>query len=208
MQLVGTVLTAIVQLGTAWWMLTSIKDICVNDPSNIWTCPSDRVFYDASVIWGLIGPRRIFGNLGLYKAVNWAFLLGLLAPIPVKLLTMVWPKKKWLLLINMPVLIGATAAMPPATSVNYVSYILMGFIFNYVIFKYRKAWWSRHNYLLSAGLDSGLAFAGVGLYFCLQYWNIVGPSWWGGYNNDNQCPLATCPTQKGRGSLRPDCPPT
>ncbi|PQQ12426.1 oligopeptide transporter 7-like [Prunus yedoensis var. nudiflora] len=62
--------------------METIPDIC-EDTSSVWTCPSDTVFYDASVIWGLIGPRRIFGNLGTYEAVNLFFLGGAVAPLVV-----------------------------------------------------------------------------------------------------------------------------
>ncbi|CAK9277033.1 unnamed protein product [Sphagnum jensenii] len=196
-QIVGTVIAALVTLTTAWWQILTIAYICQPEllpPNSPWTCPGDRVFYDASVIWGLIGPKRMFGALGLYKAINWFFLIGLLAPVPVWLLTKLFPHQKWLFYINMPILIGATGGMPPATSINYTAWFLVGFIFNYVLFKYRKAWWQRYNYVLSAALDAGLAFMGVTLYFCLQYENKA-INWWG-VNLDN-CPLATCPTAPG-----------
>ena len=70
-QVVGTLVAGFVYLGTAWWLMETIPDIC-KDTSSVWTCPSDTVFYDASVIWGLIGPRRIFGDLGTYEKVNYA----------------------------------------------------------------------------------------------------------------------------------------
>jgi hypothetical protein len=104
LQILGTVIAAVVTLTTAWWQILTIAYICQPEllpPNSPWTCPGDRVFYDASVIWGLIGPKRMFGALGLYKAINWFFLIGLLAPVPVWLLTKVFPKQKWLFYINM-----------------------------------------------------------------------------------------------------------
>ncbi|KAL3580312.1 hypothetical protein D5086_018147 [Populus alba] len=76
-QFIGTVLAGTINLAVAWWLLNSIANICQDDllPANSpWTCPSDRVFFDASVIWGLVGPKRIFGTLGNYQAMNWFFL--------------------------------------------------------------------------------------------------------------------------------------
>ncbi|KAL2455630.1 Uncharacterized protein Fot_57373 [Forsythia ovata] len=63
-QVVGTLIASLVYLGTAWWLMETIPDIC-ETTSSVWTCPGDHVFYDASVIWGLIGPRKIFGDEGL-----------------------------------------------------------------------------------------------------------------------------------------------
>ncbi|XP_008239237.1 PREDICTED: oligopeptide transporter 7 [Prunus mume] len=192
-QVVGTLIAAIVYLGTAWWLMETIPDIC-EDTSSVWTCPGDTVFYDASVIWGLIGPRRIFGNEGTYEAVNWFFLGGAVAPLVVWAAAKAFPKQEWIRLINMPVLIGATGSMPPATAVNYTSWIILGFLSGFVVYRYRPDWWRRHNYVLSGALDAGLAFMGVLLYFSLGLEDIS-LNWWG--NDLDGCPLATCPTAKG-----------
>ncbi|KAH9307886.1 hypothetical protein KI387_035797, partial [Taxus chinensis] len=156
-QMVGTSVSALVFLGTAWWMIDSIPDLCntaVLPADSPWICPVDQVIYDASVVWGLIGPRRIFGNLGSYGAVNWSFLIGAMAPVLAWFLQKLWPEKTWIKYINMPVLIGATGLMPPATVVNFTSWLVMGFIFSFVIYRYHRQWWQRHNYVLSAGLDA------------------------------------------------------
>lgn len=196
-QLIGTIIAGTINISTAWYLLTSIENICQDQllPKNSpWTCPGDRVFFDASVIWGLVGPRRIFSKLGNYGALNWCFLGGAIAPIIVWLLHKAFPTKKWIKLINIPVLLGATAAMPPASTLNFNSWILVGTIFNYFVFRYRKKWWQRYNYVLSAALDAGLAFMGVVLYFSLGMENIT-VNWWG--NDGEHCDLATCPTAKG-----------
>ncbi|XP_030951785.1 oligopeptide transporter 7 [Quercus lobata] len=192
-QVVGTLIACFVYLGTAWWLMETIPDIC-EDTSSVWTCPSDTVFYDASVIWGLIGPRRIFGDLGTYEAVNWFFLGGAIAPILVWLAAKAFPQQEWIRLINMPVLIGATGYMPPATAVNYTTWIIVGFLSGFVAYRYMPNWWQRNNYVLSGALDAGLAFMGVLLYFCLGL-EDVSLSWWG--NDLDGCPLATCPTAIG-----------
>ena len=106
----------------SWWLLNSMQNICqpellpVNSP---WTCPSDRVFFVASVIWGLMGPKRIFGSPGSYEAMNWFFLGGAIGPVIVWLLHKAFPKQTWIPIINLPVLLGATGNMPPATPLNY-----------------------------------------------------------------------------------------
>eukprot|EP01018_Ginkgo_biloba_P001644 Gb_01018 [translate_table: standard] len=196
-QFIGTILAGTVNLGVAWWLLETVENICQKSllpPNSPWTCPSDHVFYDASVIWGLVGPKRIFGKLGVYPALNWFFFGGAVAPVAVWLLHKAFPKSSWIPLINMPVLLGATSYMPPATSVNYTSWILVGTIFNFFVFRYRKTWWQRYNYVLSAALDAGLAFMGVLLYFSLSLEN-KSISWWG--TDGEHCPLAICPTAKG-----------
>lgn len=194
-QIVGTVIACFVYLGTAWWLMESITDICDTKAANsVWTCPSDKVFYDASVIWGLIGPRRTFGDLGTYEAINWFFLAGAIAPLLVWLGSKAFPNQEWIRLINMPVLIGATAMMPPATAVNYTTWIVAGFLSGFVVYRYRPDLWQRYNYVLSGALDAGLAFMGVLLYLCLGLEDVT-LDWWG--NDLDGCPYATCPTARG-----------
>ncbi|KAJ8772904.1 hypothetical protein K2173_028081 [Erythroxylum novogranatense] len=195
-QCIGTVIASSVNTAVAWWLLTSIENIC-NDqllpPNSPWTCPGDNVFFDASVIWGLVGPKRIFGRLGSYGALNWFFFGGALGPLLIWLLHKAFPTQKWIKKINLPVLLGATAAMPPATTVNFNCWIVVGVIFNYYVFRYHKVWWQRYNYVLSAALDAGLAFMGVLLYFSLTM-EEKSFSWWG---IEEHCPLSKCPTAKG-----------
>ncbi|KAI5012443.1 hypothetical protein ZWY2020_024577 [Hordeum vulgare] len=79
-QFVGTVVASTVNTVVAWWLLTTVPYICEKGQlpeGSPWTCPGDHVFFDASVIWGLVGPRRIFGPLGYYSVLNWFFLFGL-----------------------------------------------------------------------------------------------------------------------------------
>ncbi|KAK4365541.1 hypothetical protein RND71_016899 [Anisodus tanguticus] len=201
-QIVGTLIAGFVYLGTAWWLMETIPDICNKTLSNtVWTCPSDHVFYDASVIWGLIAPRRIFGDLGTYGMVNWFFLFGAIAPVLVWLAARAFPKQEWIKLINMPVLIGATGMMPPATAVNYTTWIIVGFLSGFVVYRYKPDWWQRHNYVLSGALDAGLAFMAVLIYMCLGLENIT-VNWWG--NDLDGCPYASCPT--ARGIVKEGCP--
>lgn len=196
-QMVGTVVAVIVYQCTAWWLMGAIPNLCDTSmlpPDSPWTCPMDRVFFDASVIWGLVGPRRIFGNLGQYSSVNWFFLGGAIAPVLVWLAHKAFPKQDWILAINMPVLLGATAMMPPASAINFTSWIFMAFLSGYVVFRYRQDLWRKYNYVISGGLDAGTAFVTILLFLTLQSQNI-NLDWWG--NRGEPCPLATCPTAKG-----------
>ncbi|XP_052196963.1 oligopeptide transporter 7-like isoform X2 [Diospyros lotus] len=196
-QVVGTLLSVLAHLVTSWWLMGTIPDLCNRDllpPGSPWTCPSDHVFYDASVIWGLIGPRRIFGDLGYYSSVNWFFLAGALAPVLVWLAQKAFPDQQWIKLVTMPLIFGATINMLPATAVNYTSWIIVGFISGFVAYRRYREWWRRHNYLLSGALDTGLAFMAVLLFLCLGM-HKIDLNWWG--SDPDGCPLASCPTAQG-----------
>ncbi|CAN1334207.1 Oligopeptide transporter 5, partial [Linum perenne] len=191
-QTVGTIVASTVYFATSWWLLSDIKNICKSP----WTCPGDDVFYSASIIWGVIGPLRMFTDSGNYPQMNWFFLVGLLAPVPVWLLWRKYPEKKWIRLIHMPLIFAATANMPPAKPVHYLSWGTVGILFNYYIYRKYKGWWARHTYILSAAMDAGVAFLGILIYFTLQSKDIYGAEWWG-LQADDHCPLASCPTASG-----------
>ncbi|PHT57282.1 hypothetical protein CQW23_05768 [Capsicum baccatum] len=147
-QLVGTLVAGTINLAVAWWMLGSIENICDVEtlhPDSPWTCPKFRVTFDASVIWGLIGPQRLFGPGGLYRNLVWLFLIGALLPVPIWVLSKIFSEKKWIPLINIPVVSYGFAGMQPATPTNIASWLITGMIFNYFVFKYRKEWWKKYN---------------------------------------------------------------
>ncbi|KAI3878382.1 hypothetical protein MKW98_001797 [Papaver atlanticum] len=196
-QVVGTLVSAVVHLGTAWWIMETVPDICdraLLPAGSPWTCPSDHLFYDASVIWGLVGPRRIFGDLGSYLAINWFFLAGAVAPLLVWLAHKSFPSQQWIRLITMPVLLDGMVNMPPATAVNYTSWIVVAFLSGYVAYRYHRNWWKRHNYILSGALDACLAFMAVLLHAFLGS-NHIRLDWWGG--SSDGCSFASCPTAPG-----------
>lgn len=60
-QAFAVVWLSIVQIATYNFLRGNIDGICTPDQPQGLTCPMARTFYNASVIWGVIGPRRMFG---------------------------------------------------------------------------------------------------------------------------------------------------
>ena len=81
--------------------------------------------------------------------------------------------------------------MPPAPPGSYPSWLLAGFIFNFVLVRYARSWWKRYAYVLSAAMDCGVAFGVLIIFFVLQNNKIEFPTWWGsgGITGDG-CPLS------------------
>ncbi|KAJ3519803.1 hypothetical protein NM688_g9251 [Phlebia brevispora] len=114
----------------------------------------------------------------------WFFLIGAGVPILSYFVQKRFPGS-FLRYINWPVVFTGTGNIPPATPTNYVSWCVVGFIFNYVVRRKSFSWWAKYNYVLSAGLDSGLAISIIIIFFCLQFpsdgtigLNTI-QSWWG-----------------------------
>ncbi|KAF9912345.1 hypothetical protein EC991_011037 [Linnemannia zychae] len=155
-QVISSVIAGIINLATTDWLLRVQPNIS---------------FYSASVIWGVIGPGRMFGLGTQYSIIQWGFVIGILLPLPVWWLCRQYPHVKFLQKIHFPVLLAATSNMPPAQA-------------------YHNAWWKRFNYVTSAAMDTGVALSGLVCYFLLQSWEKDFPQWWGNSEVIDHCPLA------------------
>ena len=136
------------------------------------------MFFTASIIFGVIGPQRIFTGSGIYKNLMWFWLIGAAVPIIFWIIRRRYPSS-FVRYLNAPVIFTGTGLIPPATAVNYLSFVLVGFVFNKWIRDKWRGWWMRFNYVTSAGLDSGLAISTIVIILTLSLTNTAPPNWWG-----------------------------
>ncbi|TKY88219.1 hypothetical protein EX895_002929 [Sporisorium graminicola] len=165
-QLSGVVVACFVQLGVKSWMFSNIEGICSPDQPNSFTCPHIQVFYTASLIWGAIGPARMFGRDSMYRGMYWAMLFGALIPIPFWMLARRYPRS-WIRYVSWPVIFASVSFIPPASGINYSSWFAVGFVFQYLVRKYNFRWWSKYNFVLAAALDSGTIISTIIIFFAL-----------------------------------------
>lgn len=208
-QVIGTIVAGIVNVGTAWW-LYKIPHICNVDgklpAGSAWTCPWDVVAFDTTVVWGVMGPDKTYGSHGAYKNLAYGVIAGgMVAPMGVWILAYCFPKaSKWIKLINVPVLLGAVGWMPAAGVINYTSWFIVGMFFNFYVFHQHKEWWKRYNYVVSAGLDAGTTIMGLLLTLFLGFQGKSLP-WWGSHAFSDHCPLSSCALSTSPHAL-PNCP--
>jgi len=181
-QVVAAAVALTVQLGVQAWMFENIEGMCTTNA--VFICPVTQVFGAASVIWGVIGPQRQFSQGQLYYGLAFFFLFGALAPVVPWLMTKRYPKSFWKY-INFPVIFNGTSLIPPATAVNYVPWIFVGWFFQSFVRRRNFSWWKKYNYVLSAALDSGVAVSSILIFFALQFpkKGTIGENtvlaWWG-----------------------------
>lgn len=183
-QFISCVIGALVQVGILIFMLDNIDGICTTDQKDHFTCPQGTTNFAASVIWGLVGPKRLISIGKIYSGFLHFFWIGAVLTIIVWALQKKFPKNKILRGINVVVFFGALGNYPPATGLNYTSAFVVGFIFNYWIKKRWGNWWLKYNFVLSCALDVGLALSGIIIFFCLQYPG-ASINWWGNEVFDN-----------------------
>ncbi|ORY79876.1 OPT oligopeptide transporter protein-domain-containing protein [Protomyces lactucae-debilis] len=173
-QLIATLLGSLVQVGVLKFLLASVPNICTMDAPNGLTCPIARIHFNSSIIWGLIGPGRLFGRDALYRPIMYAFALGAILPIPIYYMSRrskgkdsVWNY------CNVPVMLSAMTWVPPAGGLNFSSWALVGYLSNHVLKRRRPDLWGKYNFVASAALDMGLASALVVGFFSLVYTNVL-----------------------------------
>lgn len=120
----------------------------------------------------MFSPGRIYSSLFLF------FILGAIVPIAIYFGAKRYPKSP-LQYLMAPLIFGGAGAIPPATPLNYFSWGIVGFIFQYWIKKRHFSWWGRLNFLTSCGLDLGLALSTLFIFFAFSMHGIEPPKWWG-----------------------------
>ncbi|KAH7380718.1 OPT oligopeptide transporter protein-domain-containing protein [Pyrenochaeta sp. MPI-SDFR-AT-0127] len=193
LQLSVTIISSLTQIGVLNWMLNFIPGICTPQAINGFNCPIARVHFNGSILWGVVGPKRFFGPGALYRPLVWAFLVGAVAPV------ILWyfarkDRKSILRKVNLAVVFGSLSWIPPATGLNFSVWAIVCYIFNYEIRNRRKEWWKKYNMMLSAALDSGLAFGVVVIFFGIVFpgW-MSGFKWWGTEVYKQGCDWQACP---------------
>ncbi|ORZ06653.1 OPT family small oligopeptide transporter [Absidia repens] len=191
-QIIGTAIAGVINLGVARWLMETIPNICTLE-GYPFTCSSAQTFYSASIIWGAIGPRRMFASDSPYSPTLYFFLIGFILPIPFYLLSKRYPNS-WVKYVHIPLIFNATGMMPPAVPVNFSMWCSVGFIFMFWLRRYRHDWWIKYNYITSAAFDSGCAIATL-IIFGVVFGSNYSPEWFGNggqdmYNSPDNCPMA------------------
>ncbi len=176
-QIYCTLLASLVNVGVQRWMRFNVDDVCSSTQKDGFICASGRTVFNASIIWGAVGPGRLFSPGRKYNAIMYFFLIGAICPVITYYLHKKWPRK-WFGKLNAPIFFNSSGNIPPATGVNYGALFIVVFTFNYYIKNKWNKWWLKYNYVLSAGIESGVAIATVLIFLCVTY-----PggelTWWG-----------------------------
>ena len=174
-QIWATFWGTLVSIGVNAWQNANIKDICQPQQKDGFTCPGTNSFFTGAVIWGVVGPRRLFGNGGLYNPLQWGFLVGALLPIPVWLLARKYPKMRH---VHIPVILTGYRLVSPYNFSYIWPTCIVAYVFNYHIKRKHPAWWSKYAYVLTNAFGVGIAISAIVIIFAVQY-RAEPLSWWG-----------------------------
>lgn len=141
-QFLACFVSCFVQIGVKTWMFATIPDMCAEDQSAMLVCQNAQTVFTSSVVWGLIGPARLFSKGGIYNPQLYMLLVGALAPFPFWLWCRKYPRSA-LRHVNTAVIFSVCLFTPPATGINIVSFLIVGFTFMFWIRRHKFNWWSR-----------------------------------------------------------------
>jgi len=232
-QLMSAIITALVCYAVVQFVDDDIVGICTPDQAQHFNCENgSEIYFSSSVVWGAIGPKRIFSQI--YPAMKYCFLFGalfavfwwtikrfghyvrsgvksslpnaLFAPLNLLFFTPI----SYLRNVHPSLIFNGMLFWAPLNLTYFTSGLYFSVFFMYYLKRYKTAWWEKYNYVLAAGLSGAVAFSAVIIFFCVQYQDRS-VTWWGntvlgegvdGYNADAQ--FARYTTLPDKGYFGPD----
>lgn len=91
-QFFAVVWLSLVQIATFNFLVGNIPEFCDPEQPQGFTCPGATTFYNASVIWGVVGPKRMFGPGALFSWINYFWLVGAVCTVAHWLIARRYPR--------------------------------------------------------------------------------------------------------------------
>ncbi|KKY23899.1 putative oligopeptide transporter [Phaeomoniella chlamydospora] len=121
-QIYSSILATMTQTGVLRWMIGHIPNLCESTNTQRFTCNGAKVVYSASLIWGTIGPQRMFQSGQVYSGIMYFFIIGPVVTVLAYMLYRRYPNS-WVRYINVPIFFNAAGNIPPAnTSMSLTLY--------------------------------------------------------------------------------------
>ncbi|KAH7267664.1 OPT oligopeptide transporter protein-domain-containing protein [Fusarium redolens] len=176
-QVYATLLAGFVALGVNHWLLRNVEDVCQTHQKARFTCPRTHTFFMSSVIWGVVGPRRLFGTQGPYRAVTYTIPVGIIFPIVIYYISKRRPNAFWRN-VNAPVLFSGPMAWAPYNWSYVQGSVVLAFLFNKLIKRRYAAWWEKYAYVMTSSMSAAIGISGAVMYFAVQHTGVE-LDWWG-----------------------------
>lgn len=175
-QILSVIVASFVQLGIMNFQINGgIKDYCSPTNRQKFTCPGATTFYNASIAWGVIGPKKVFN--GLYPVLPYCFLIGFLLVFPCIAVKWYLPSR-WSKYFQPSIIMGGMLSFAPYNLSYYTPGLYVSYAFMVYIKKRYLSWWQKYTYILGAGLSAGVAFSSIIIFFAV-YYHEKDIDWWG-----------------------------
>ncbi|SPO00603.1 related to sexual differentiation process protein [Cephalotrichum gorgonifer] len=176
-QMVPTLVSTLVSLAVLQYQLR-IEGVCTPEAPFRFTCPGVNTFFTAAVLWGTIGPKKMWGSGGQYVETLAGFPLGILVVVFFWGLGLKWPRSRIIRNAHPVVMLMGALNWAPY-NLAYIWPAVPVSAFSWLFLKKRfVGFWSKYNYATSAALSCAIAISGITMFFSLQIFDIK-PMWWG-----------------------------
>lgn len=176
-QMVPTLLSTFVAVAVLQYQLR-IPGVCTDDAPFRFTCPGVNTFFTAAVMWGTVGPRRMWGVGGPYVGMLAGFPLGVVLVVVFWLLGRRFPRCRVLRSVHPVILCSGTLGFAP-WNLGYIWPAVPVAALSWLRVKARHlALWSKYNYVLAAALAAGVALSALVQFFALAVAGVQ-IEWWG-----------------------------
>ena len=125
------------------WQVDNIPGLCQDDQKDKFTCVSTYTLFTSSLIWGTIGPEKMYGRNALYSTTLYGFLVGAIFPIPFYLLSR-W-KFPELRHVYTPILLAGGMLWAPYNLTWIIPCLYLGYIFQVYMRRKNFDWWANCN---------------------------------------------------------------
>jgi len=187
-QMVATFVSTFVAVGVLNFQL-DLPDVCSPTNKDHFYCYGIQTFFTASVLWGTLGPKKMYGIGAMYSGLVSGFAFGFVLPV---LFFFLNKRTKLFRNIHLPVLIQGGLYYAPGGLNNLWPCVPIGWLFNVYIKRRFLAWWSKYNYVTTTAFSAAIAINAIVCFFALQYhgFEVV----WAGNTKpwDDNCDADAC----------------
>lgn len=175
-QMLSVLVSSFIDLAVINFQIDSIKGYCTPGQKDKFTCPGSTTYFSASVIWGVIGPKKVFD--GLYPILKYCFLIGVVAGILLAALKIYPKSSKYYGSFHPIVFLAGMLIYAPYNLSYYTGGIYLGTASMWYLKNKYTGFWEKYNYVFSGALGAGTAFSGIIIFFAVQY-HAKPVNWWG-----------------------------
>ncbi|KAJ7488401.1 OPT-domain-containing protein [Mycena latifolia] len=168
-QIYATVVSSFICTAILNFQMTKIDGVCTPGQVDHFSCPGINTFFTASVLWGTLGPKRMFGSGGIYNPLLYCFLIGAVLPVPFYYLR---KRVKIFEYIHLPVLLTGGLSWAPYNLANIWPAVPIAWVFNVYIKRRYVAWWSKYNYITTTAFSSAIAISAIVIFFAVEWPNV------------------------------------
>ncbi|KDQ62166.1 hypothetical protein JAAARDRAFT_65967 [Jaapia argillacea MUCL 33604] len=168
-QVVATAVSTFVCVGILNFQMTGIADVCSPLQVDHFTCPGINTFFTASVLWGTLGPKRMFGAGAIYNGLLYCFLIGFASPF---IFFYLGKRFKVFERFHLPVFFAGSLIWAPYNLSNIWPAVPVAIFFNVYVKRRFLPWWSKYNYITTTAFACAIALSAIVMFFALQWQNI------------------------------------